>query len=227
MKKLSFIVMGIFLLFSLAFEGTVMADDDHEKEGYEKKENSRYEQGEHWEKSHEGHEDDDEDDDDDDDEEYEYKENDQISEYNQYRQTEQTGYWNIWTREIVNHSAVALPIAVPSNIKLSINEKPVEIYAVPRDGQLLISAEELAKQLDAKVKVYNTSKIIKITKNGNELIVRAASNVAYENNVKTPMPVEAVYYEKSVYIPICVLVNALGYRINWSEAEQKINVVMN
>jgi hypothetical protein len=200
-----------------------MADDDeHEKEGHKKYEG--YEKQENWKYDSEEKEREQEDDDEDDDE-YEYKENNQFGEYNSYVQSEQTGYWNIWTREVVNQSSTVLPVSAPSNISLTVNNEPVEIYAVPQNGQLLISAEKLAKRLDAVVKVYDISKIVKVTKGENELIIRSGSNAAYENSVKTPMPAEAVYYEKSVYIPICVLANALGYRIDWNEAEQKINLV--
>nr|WP_246439197.1 copper amine oxidase N-terminal domain-containing protein [Bacillus benzoevorans] len=217
------ITSAILLLFGLSFGVTVMADDDeHEREdhgkyeGYEKQESWKYD-GEEKKRDHEDHEDDDD--------EYEYKENNQIGEYNSYVQSEQTGYWNIWTREVVNHSSTALPVLTPSTISLTVNNKPVEIYGVPQNGQLLVSAEKLAEKLGAEAKVYTISKIVKVTKGENELIIRSGSNAAYENSVKTPMPAEAVYYEKSVYIPICVLANALGYRIDWAEAEQKINLV--
>lgn len=221
MKKLVLITSGILLLFGLSFGVTVMADDDwHDKEGHKKYEG--YEKQEHWKYDSKEKEREYEDDDDD---EYEYKGNNQIGEYNSYVQSEQTGYWNIWTREVVSHSSTVLPVSAPSNISLIVNNEPVEIYAVPQNGQLLVSAEKLAKKLDAVVKVYDISKIVKVTKGENELIIRSGSNAAYENSVKTPMPAEAVYYEKSVYIPICVLANALGYQIDWNKEEQKINLV--
>jgi hypothetical protein len=61
-----------------------------------------------------------------------------------------------------------------------------------------------------------------ITKDQNELIVRADSNAAYENRVKNPMPVKAASYEKTIYLPISVAANALGYRINWDAGSNTI-----
>ena len=221
MKKMILISSALLLLFGLSLGTIAMADDDYDQEenGDWEFERSGEGEGEHEEEyEHES-------DDDDDDERYEYNSNNQITEYNQYREAEQTGYWNIWTREVINNSTTELPITVPSEISLKIEDQQTTIYAVPRDGQLLISAKDLAKKLGANVKVYTESNIVKVTKGKNELIVRVGSNAAYENNTKTPMPVEAVYYEKSIYIPICVLANALGYRLDWIENEKNINFV--
>lgn len=129
----------------------------------------------------------------------------------------QTEFWNIWSREARNNPDQPLPINVPSEVLLFENNTESSIYVIPQDGQLLVSCEEIAKTVGSQSIFYPQSKICVLTKGNRELIVRAGSNAAYENKVKTPMPLQALAYENSVYIPISVGANALGYRVSWNE----------
>ena len=75
----------------------------------------------------------------------------------------------------------------------------------------------MADLLGVKSKFYNQSRILELSDDQEELIVRSGTNAAYENMVKTPMPTTAIYYEKTVYLPVSVIANAFGYSVNWDE----------
>jgi hypothetical protein len=134
----------------------------------------------------------------------------------------QKGYWNFWIREATSTQDSELPITTPGDVKVKTNGVDGSIHVIPQDGQLLISGEQLANLIDAKSTFYSKSRILIITKDNSELIVRAGSNAAYENKNKTPMPIQAQFIEKSLYIPISVAANSMGYRISWDEAQQAL-----
>ncbi|MFZ7942200.1 copper amine oxidase N-terminal domain-containing protein [Neobacillus sp. 19] len=171
------------------------------------------------------------DDDDGDDEKHEYFQNDNDYDYddddweapqNQIINQQQTEYWNIWSREARNNPDNPLPIIEPAELSITVNNKETSIYFIPQDGQLLVSAEAIADVLGAEVKFYYQSKISVLTKDNHELIIRAGSNAAFENKIKTPMPIKAASYEQSVYLPVSVAANALGYRVTWDENKKTL-----
>ena len=97
--------------------------------------------------------------------------------------------------------------------------KSESLYVVPLNGQLLVSGEKMAQLFGIKYKFYQESRILEVSNDQEELIVRAGSNAAYENMMKTPMPTKALYFEKSVFLPISVITNAFNYRVNWDETK--------
>jgi hypothetical protein len=190
MKKLLVLFFAFILTISLGV--SVLADDEHEKKNHEKT-------GEYYEKS-------------DDDEEYD------TEFYNQQGATTtamQEDYWYIWSRKPINNPNNSLPIAAPAELTVSVNGNSTKLYFIPREGQLLVSGEKIASLLGAKSQYYPQSKILVVTREKYELIVRADSNAAYENRTKNPMPVRASSYENTVYLPVSVAANALGYRLTW------------
>ncbi|MBO0962036.1 copper amine oxidase N-terminal domain-containing protein [Neobacillus sp. MM2021_6] len=171
-----------------------------------------------------GHDDDDEkheyyqkfsEDDDDDDDDWEAPQNQIINQ-------QQTEFWNIWSREPQNNPDNPLPLGEPGELTVSLNNNETTIYVIPQEGQLLVSAEKIAEVLGAESQLYSQSKISILTKDGLELIVKAGSNAAFENKVKNPMPIQAAFYEKSVYLPVSVAANALGYRVTWDGNKKAI-----
>lgn len=38
------------------------------------------------------------------------------------------------------------------------------------------------------------------------------------------MPMQAQYIETSLYLPVSVVANALGYRVSWNEAENSLMI---
>ncbi len=195
MKKLMVLLFTFILAFSIG--SSVLADnDDHEKGELNKS-------SEYYEKS--------------DDDEYENEGdkyfNDQGTTTNPVFQED---YWNIWSRKPVNNPNNTLPITTPSELSISVNGNVAKIYVIPQEGQLLVSGEAMTKLLGAQTKYYPQSKIMVITKDKYELVVRADSNVAFENKIKNPMPVKATVYEKTIYLPVSVAANSLGFRITWN-----------
>jgi hypothetical protein len=217
MKLAAFLMITIITAFSAGI-GVLADDDEHEKKEhryYEDHEQHGWFQGEDEEKYEREYEDEDD--------EF-YEENDRGWAENEMQQTmpQKQGYWNFWIRAAIASPANNLPISVPGDAAIIINGNPGTIHVIPHDGQLLVSGKEMAKLLGAKTEFYTKSRILVMKKDNTELIVRAGSNAAYENNNKTPMPTEAQYIEKSLYLPISVAANALGYRVSWNEEEQSL-----
>lgn len=218
MKKVWVLLLSVVLLFSIGT--SVFADGKHEifADGkHEKKEHhERNEYYEKWDDDDHDHHDRDHDDDH---EKYYRGNNGQEA---AVVDTVQSQYWNIWSRQPVNDVNKKLPITTPGNLSASINGKVTKLYFIPQDGEMLVSGEAIAEVLGAETKFYPLSKILVLKNEKQELIVRADSNAAYENKVKNPMPVKATAYEKTVYLPVSVAANALGYRITWNEEKKTL-----
>ncbi|WP_042454197.1 copper amine oxidase N-terminal domain-containing protein [Neobacillus dielmonensis] len=200
-KRFMMLVAGLFLVFSIAT--TVVAEHDeneHEKFEFHQKD----------------HDEDDEDDEDDENEEADSRDWLQEQQQKQTVNLQQTEYWNIWSREPRNNPANHnLPIQTPDEIPAIAGNNQANVYAIPQNGQLLVAGEAIAELLGGESVLYPESKICVLSRQGRELIVKAGSNAVYENKMKTPMPVQAAVYENTVYIPISVAANALGYRVVW------------
>lgn len=215
-KLLVFFATVMITLFSAGI--AVMAEHWHGEE--EEGTRSFYEEHEEYEENHEfdGYKDDDEDDDE------LYEEGDEYGDGYDTQQTtqSQTGYWNIWIREAIASQDSDLPISQPGEVIIKVNDVSSNIHVVPQEGQLFVSGEQVAKLLNVKSTFFPKSQILVISNKQTELIVRAGSNAAYENKNKTPMPIQAQYIEKSLYLPISVITNALGYRVTWDETQQSL-----
>lgn len=133
-----------------------------------------------------------------------------------------TVFWYIWSRQPINNPNNPLPVTAPADLSVRIDGKTTKVYVIPQEGQLLVSGKAVATVLGAKFKYYPQSKILVLLKNKLELIVRADSNAAYENKAKTPMPVKAAIFENTIYLPVSVAANALGYRITWNQKRNTI-----
>lgn len=214
-KWFSFIVIIMISFFSAGVG--VLADDEDDDDRYE----YRGFQEEHEAGYQHGYEEDD------DEEEYEeeFEEDSGYSESydNQQAAPTQSGFWNFWIREAISSQDTNLPIKEPGEVAVKVNGVSVStVHVVPQDGQLLVPGQQVAKLLNAKTDFYPKSRILVISKNKTELIVRAGSNAAYENKNKTPMPIQAQYIETALYIPVSVIANSLEYRVSWNETEQSL-----
>ena len=210
--------LSVFVLFSI-FQSVhiVKADDDDDE----------YEEYESHEKNREEHDDDD----DDEYEEYRGYEDDEYERDADWQSEIRNGplserivqsLWNTWTRETITGLNQSLPFQEAKEVQIELNGKSELLYIVPQNGQLLVSGEKIATFMDTEFTFYEQSRILKVSKGEEELIVRAGSNAAYEKRVKTPMPSKAQYLEKSVYLPISVIANSMGYRVSWNAEKESI-----
>jgi hypothetical protein len=194
-KKMISIFVTCFMIFTIGT--SVLADDDHEHENEMGKNHEKYER--------------------DDDTKREDQKQIQI-----IQQQQQVDYWNIWSRKPRNNQDNLLPITSPSELKVMVNHKEFNLFFIPQHGQVLVSGEAIANVLGAEANYFVQTNICILKKDNHELIVRAGSNAAYENRVKTPMPVQAQVLENSVYLPVSVAANALGFRVSWDETTKTI-----
>ncbi|WP_232696021.1 copper amine oxidase N-terminal domain-containing protein [Brevibacillus daliensis] len=207
----------VFILL-LIFQATniVKADDDH---GDDHKKSEKYEKHKKDEQNFFDWDDDDHDDDDWKNDNETYKNGTRsLYESNLVKNS----FWNIWTREPSISLHENLPIQDTREVIIELNNRSEMFYIIPQNGQLLVKGEKIAMFLNAESTYYQQSKILEVSKDKKELIVRARSNAAYENMVKTPMPTSAFFYEESVYLPISVIANAFGYRVSWNAEKETI-----
>lgn len=144
---------------------------------------------------------------------------------NEFQENEtQSSYWNIWTRTITVSENGNLPFREAKEVPVKFDGKTEKLFVLPAQGQLYVSGEEMAKLLNLQSKFYSQSRILEISNDNKELIVKAGSNAAYEDMVKTPMPATALYYKKTVYLPISVIANSFGHSVNWDEKNETITL---
>jgi len=204
MKKLSLVI--VLIAASYTINGAVVHADDH------KHEDKKYEKYKDY-------------DDDDDDYEYdeEYYDDDENEGETYYFQdaVSEKGTWNIWTRTVTADKEI-LPFTNSQNVtfKLDGTNKTLNVFVIPKDGEFFVPGKAIAQALGAKATFYQASKILDIQDQANELIFRAGTNVAYDNNVKTPIPAQVFYVNEELYVPISTITNGLGYIAEWQESTQ-------
>lgn len=207
-KKSIWMLTPIMVFSLLGGQYIAHADDD---EGYE-----HHEKPEHVE---EYEHDDQEDEYDDHDEDKYYEENNQYAEDN--TNTDLQGQWNIWTRSTTDNTNSKLPFKDAKTATFKIDNNTFKLYVVPKKGELFVPAGKLTKILGGQSTYYKNSKIIDTNVNGNQLIFRANTNVVYENLTKTPIPAKSFEYKDDIYVPVSVILNSLGYSIDWQEGTQQ------
>lgn len=184
----------VIILTVFSFATGVIADDGHGKDDDDEKH-------EHYQKS---------------------DKDDKKVQQSQITTEQQSGYWNVWSREPRNNSNNALPISEPTKLTVIADQKESSMYVIPKEGQLLVAGDAIAEFLGAQANLYTQSKILVLTKGNSEVIVKAGSNVVFENRIRTPMPVQATFYEKSVYLPVSVVATTLGYRVSWDQNKKAL-----
>ena len=206
-KKIS-IAVSLLLVGLLTNDMLVKADDDdhkhHEYEKYEK-----YEEHDH-DKDYEYEVDDDD-----------YDDDEQSERYDETDVVNEKGKWNIWTRSMVTDKE-ALPFTDSQQVvfKVTSTNKEVNLFAMPKDGEIFVPGMTVAKLLGATVTYYKTSEILIIQNLHHELVYRAGKNVVYDNYVKTPLPAHAFYLNDELYLPISAVTNGLGFIAEWQEENQ-------
>lgn len=203
-------MMGVAFVFLLSMLGPsyfVWANDDE----YE---NERHEEHDQNEGEHKYREEDDK-------QEYKYEgdgENRQQAPVESIPTTATT--WDVWSRKVDTNEG-ALPFDIAKTVKLENQDgKQIDSYVIPTKGEIMIPAVKTAELVGATVHYYKTTQIAEIQLELIQLIVKSGSNAVYENDIKTPMPAEAMMYQEELYIPISVLTNGLGYTVTWDETTQ-------
>lgn len=202
-KKIGLSFSTILLIGSLSSGVMVKADDDDDDDHKYYEKYKKYKDDDDW------YEDDDE-------YEYEY-------ENNAYPTVTKQDTWNIWSRTL-NVQKGELPFNNSKNVTLKVGDRNDElsIYVIPRDGELFVPAKGIAEFLGATATFYDTSQILEVTNNNTKLILRANTNVAYDHDIKTPIPSVAFYLNHDIYIPISVIANGLGYVVEWQDESNTI-----
>lgn len=216
-KKIALSVTSIVLIGSLTTGVMVNADHkDHDEEyGHYKKYQREYRDEDFWKEGEHKYK---FDDDDYDWDEGKHKKDYEYEQYDYTVSNSEQGTWNIWTRTTTIQKG-NLPFNESQYVTLKSENgtNEIQIYAVPRDGELFVPGKAVAKSFGASAKLYKTSQILEVKNEDSELIFRANTNVAYQDGLKTPLPSVAFYLNSDVYIPISAITNGLGYSVEWQE----------
>lgn len=223
-KKFGFVASALILAGATTGSLVVKADDDeyeHEYR-YEDENGGDYYNDQFRDGNYEGEEKNFEDHDDD-----EYYEHEDEGEYygednGNYGSTTVTPNnqttWNVWTRTTtVNKGTLPFTDAQTVKFKTENGNNELSVYVIPRDGEFFVPGKSIAELLGAKAKFYDTSKILEVKTDNTELVFRADTNVAFDNNLKTPLPSTAFYMNNQLYLPVSVLTNGLGYSVEWQK----------
>lgn len=128
--------------------------------------------------------------------------------------------WDTWSRSVATNRG-ELPFANPKTVTIESQDgKLLNSYVIPSQGEMMIATVSIAQLIGVEVTYYPTNKIAEMKLDGKELIIKSGSNAVYENDKKTPMPVEAMMYQDELYMPISVLTNGLGLTVTWDEEKQ-------
>jgi len=198
----------VLILAGFVTNDVVVHADDHK---HEDKKHEKY-------KEYKDYKDDD---DDDDDENYYYDDEEEGETYYFQDVVSAKGTWNIWTRTVAADKEL-LPFTSSQKVMFKVEgtNKELSFFVIPKDGEFFVPGKSVAQVLGAKATFYKASKILNIQHQKNELIYRAGTNVAYDNNVKTPLPAQAFYVNEELYVPISTITNGLGYMAEWQESNQ-------
>lgn len=197
------VILMLFLLggnFFSQYFVNADADDHHKHERY--KEHKHYEDFDDYE-DHEDYDDD----------HHDYEEY-----YDYYEIPIQKSTWNIWLRE-TSITKGELPFTEARKVLLKCENSSDELlsYVIPSENELFVAGQDIARLLGAESRFYPTSQILELTTIDTELIFRSGTNVAYENNIKTPIPAKAFYMNQDLYLPISVISNGLGFIAEWQD----------
>ncbi|MBG9452925.1 hypothetical protein ABE61_02200 [Lysinibacillus sphaericus] len=197
----------VLILAGFVTNDVVVHADDHK---HEDKKHEKYKEYKDY-----------KDDDDDDDENYYYDDEEEGETYYFQDVVSAKGTWNIWTRTVAADK-VLLPFTSSQKVTFKVEgtNKELSFFVIPKDGEFFVPGKSVAQVLGAKATFYKASKILNIQHQKNELIYRAGTNVAYDNNVKTPLPAQAFYVNEELYVPISTITNGLGYIAEWQESNQ-------
>lgn len=208
MKHYKWLVLFL-LLSSIGPTYLVWANDDdqYEYEGYGRDVYERYDEEDEYEEY------------DDTDDEYEEEDGEENGQQDSVESVPATS-WDVWNRTVDTNQGV-LPFEMPDTMKIENQDgKQIDSYVIPNQGEMMVPPVETAELVRATVHYYPKTEIAEISLDGHELIVRAGSNAVYENDIKTPMSVEAMMDQGKLYMPISVLTNGLGLTVTWNEAKQ-------
>lgn len=197
----------VLILAGFVTNDVVVHADDHK---HEDKKHEKYKEYKDY-----------KDDDDDDDENYYYDDEEEGETYYFQDVVSAKGTWNIWTRTVAADKEL-LPFTSSQKVTFKVEgtNKELSFFVIPKDGEFFVPGKSVAQVLGAKATFYKASKILNIQHQKNELIYRAGTNVAYDNNVKTPLPAQAFYVNEELYVPISTITNGLGYIAEWQESNQ-------
>lgn len=132
--------------------------------------------------------------------------------------------WNNWSRTS-SFDKGSLPFTKSKKVTLQLESKrnndkdKLSFIIIPLDGELFVPGKAVAEALGAKASFYRTSQILEVTTENTEIILKAKTNVAYENNIYTPLPAVALSMKDDLYIPISVITNGLGYSVDWQQKD--------
>lgn len=208
-RSILMLLLAIFLIFLNLQPHLAQADNDKDKHKYR-------EHDEEWEH--------DDDDDDDDEDEYEHDDDDTDDDDEEYYQPivqlpvtsviQQSAF--IWDRnklpvgDTIGNTFIRQPIAM--NMKG--NSSTIQIIGLNNEGMIMVPLKNIAQYLDSEVYWHPKYQVIEVKTNEKQLLFKVGKAVCYENGIKLPMATAPMLIDGTVYVPVNVLTDGLGYQAN-------------
>ncbi|KNF09752.1 membrane-bound metallopeptidase [Gottschalkia purinilytica] len=95
---------------------------------------------------------------------------------------------------------------------------------VIKDGRTLIPVRAITEGFGATVNWNKETKEVKITKNGNEIILKLGSDVAIVNGKEVKLDVPSNTYNNRTYVPLRFIAENLGLKVEWDKETETIEI---
>ena len=132
-----------------------------------------------------------------------------------------TNMWSMWKRDLSPKEA-DLPIASNQAVTFLLGYREATMNVRILDGQLTVTAKEIAQFLQIEREFYTESLILQLAKGDQTLVFRGNTEIVYENGVKTPSSAQALQKGQDLLVPINVVANGFGYKLKWNEQQRAI-----
>lgn len=138
-----------------------------------------------------------------------------------------TNTWYRWTRNLAEKEDKFIPIKSTTKLQFILEETNTEQSFTVRvkDGQPVVNGKDIAAFLGAEHTFYDESEILQLSLHNLSLVFRGSTAIVYENGVKTPSSATATRVGYDLEVPINVVANGFGYKLQWDEQLKAIHFI--
>ena len=115
---------------------------------------------------------------------------------------------------------------------ININNRPLEFYMdedmglphIDNNGRTLIPLRKTIENIGGSVDYQHKDQIITIKKDKTTIVLAINSSTIYINGNQVEMDTKAVLINNRTYIPVRIVFEALGYKVNWQAAGRSVYI---
>ncbi|MEB3102195.1 stalk domain-containing protein [Ferviditalea candida] len=198
LKRKKLLTIGVMLLALTAFHGAaVYADHDGDHESYEERQLWQESPGSYGEYQKE-----------------DYEEGEYDDDRNSSGQTEGTYPGAAGYNQGTSAQAVLLD-GQPVSFRFPGSMLQTDMIVAVSQGEVLVPAEVVLDGLQIPYVIYSKGDILELFANGHHVIFHTDKNTIYVDGLKSFLPAAPFYRNALYYIPINVLADVMGDKLEW------------